>query len=170
LGSVVVHRKACTEHRDAVHIQIAFEERGMEGEKLEKYNRLVDETDEAYHRMEDASADLVNTKPMTLAGILALCRYIGPLFEGDDSPDLPEYISYDDDTQATPAEALCHVRFTFRQLVITGRWRVLPGLLGQLRGLIFEDGSDHPTSFQANCCNSHCSCSDGCRSAPFRSR
>ncbi|HEY1401759.1 MAG TPA: hypothetical protein VF953_09225 [Terriglobales bacterium] len=137
MGSVVVHRKACTEHRDAVHIQIAFEERGMEGEKLEKYNRLVDETDEAYHRMEDASADLVNTKPMTLAGILALCRYIGPLFEGDDSPDLPEYISYDDDTQATPAEALCHVRFTFRQLVITGRWRVLARLVRSIARAYF---------------------------------
>jgi hypothetical protein len=146
LGSVVVHRKACTEHRDAVHIQFAFEERGMEGEKLEKY--IVDETDEAYHRMEDASADLVNTKPTAkLAGILALCRYIGPLFEGDDSPDLPEYISYDDDTQATPTEALCHVHFT------SGNWSsreggaCWPGLLGQLRGFIFRDGSDHPTSF-----------------------
>jgi hypothetical protein len=57
--------------------------------------------------MEDASGELVNTKPTTLAGIAALCRYIGPLFEGDDSPDLPEYISYDDDTQETPAESLC---------------------------------------------------------------
>ena len=60
--------------------------------------------------MDEAAGTLVNTQPRTLAGILALCRYIGPLFEGDDSPDLPEFISYDDDTQETPAEALSYDR------------------------------------------------------------
>jgi hypothetical protein len=44
----------------------------------------------------------------TLAGILALCRYIQPQFEDCDAPELPEYITYDDDTTAYPAEALCH--------------------------------------------------------------
>jgi hypothetical protein len=32
-----------------------------------------------------------------------------PLFEEDDSPDLPVHILYDDDTTATPIEALCYV-------------------------------------------------------------
>jgi hypothetical protein len=49
------------------------------------------------------------SKPTTLAGILALCRYINPLFEEEDSPDLPTHILYDDGTTATPAEALCYV-------------------------------------------------------------
>jgi hypothetical protein len=52
---------------------------------------------------------LVNTKPTTLAGILALCRYIEPLFGETDQPDLPEYIDYDDDTQAYIPEAFAYV-------------------------------------------------------------
>jgi hypothetical protein len=88
---------------------MAFEEVGMEGEKLEKYNSLVAETNAAYDRMDDVGCDLINTRPATLAGILALCRYIKPLFEEEDSPDLPEYILYDDGTSASPAEAFCHV-------------------------------------------------------------
>jgi hypothetical protein len=86
-----------------------FEEVGMTGAKLEKYNSLVAETDAAYDRLDDVGCDLINTQPTTLAGILALCRYINPLFAEDDAPDLPEYILYDDDTTATPAEALCYV-------------------------------------------------------------
>jgi hypothetical protein len=105
---IEAHRKAAREHHEAVDIHCAFEECGMKGEKLEEYKRLTAETDETYDRMEDASGDLVNTKPTTLAGIVAACRYVGALLEGYDSPDLPEYISYDDDTQETPAEALCH--------------------------------------------------------------
>src|ERR1700675_1208700 len=42
---IEAHRRACTEHVEAVHIHMAFEEVGMEGEKLEKYNSLVAETD-----------------------------------------------------------------------------------------------------------------------------
>jgi hypothetical protein len=86
-----------------------FEEVGMTGAKLEEYKRLVAETDAAYDRLDDVGCDLINTKPTTLAGILALCRYISPLFEEEDSSDLPTCISYDDDTTATPAEALCYV-------------------------------------------------------------
>jgi hypothetical protein len=103
------HRKAAREHHEAVDIHMAFEESGMEGEKLEKYNSLVAETDATYDRLDDVGCDLINTKPTTLAGILALCRYIKPLFEEDDSPDLPVHILYDDDTRATPTEALCYV-------------------------------------------------------------
>jgi len=103
------HRKACREHHEAINIHMAFEELGMTGATLEKYNSLVAETDAAYDHLDDVGCDLINTKPTTLAGILALCRYINPLFEEEDSPDLPTYILYDDDTTATPAEALCYV-------------------------------------------------------------
>jgi hypothetical protein len=103
------HRKACAAHNEAIGTHMDFEEVGMTGEKLEKYNSLVAETDAAYDRLDDVGCDLINTRPTTLAGILALCRYINPLFAEDDAPDLPEYILYDDDTTATPAEALCYV-------------------------------------------------------------
>jgi hypothetical protein len=103
------HRKACAAHNEAIDIHMDFEESGMTGEKLAKYKRLVAETDAAYDRLVDVGCDLINTRPTTLAGILALCRYINPLFKEEDSPDLPTYILYDDDTTATPAEALCYV-------------------------------------------------------------
>src|SRR5450631_4127477 len=104
-GVIEQHRKAARDHIEAVRVQFAYEEHGgIQGERLEEYQRLDGETDKAYDRMEHASGDLVNTKPATLAGIVAVCRYVGTLLEGYDSPDLPEYISYDDDTQETPAE------------------------------------------------------------------
>jgi hypothetical protein len=103
------HRNACREHNESIDIHMYFEELGMTGAKLEEYKRLVAETDAAYDRLDDVGCDLINTKPTTLAGILTLCRYLSPLFEEEDSYDLPTCISYDDDTTATPAEALCYV-------------------------------------------------------------
>jgi len=103
------HRKAAREHNEAVDIHMAFEELGMEGEKLAKYKRLVATTAAAYDELEDAGLDLINTRPTTLAGIFALCQYIKPLFAEDDAPDLPEYILYDDDRTAYPAEAFAYV-------------------------------------------------------------
>jgi hypothetical protein len=106
---IEAHRKAAREHNEAVDIHCAFEECGMQGEKLAKYKRLIAETDAAYDRMEVVSLDLINTKPTTLAGILALCQYMEPLFGETDQPDLPEYIDYDDDTQAYIPEAFARV-------------------------------------------------------------
>jgi hypothetical protein len=103
------HRKACAAHNEALDTHMDFEEVGMTGEKLAKYNSLVAATDAAYDELDDAGLDLINTRPPTLAGIFALCQYIKPLFAEDEAPDLPEYILYDDDTTATPAEALCYV-------------------------------------------------------------
>jgi hypothetical protein len=103
------HRKAAREHIEALNIHCAFEECGMQGEKLEEYERLVALTDEAYYAMSSAGCTLVNTRPTTLAGILALCKYIEPLFGETDQPDLPEYIDYDDDTQAYIPEAFAYV-------------------------------------------------------------
>jgi hypothetical protein len=47
------HRKACREHNEAIDTHMDFEEVGMTGEKLEKYNSLVAETDAAYDRLDD---------------------------------------------------------------------------------------------------------------------
>jgi hypothetical protein len=89
---IEAHRKACTEHNEAIHIHMAFEEVGMTGEKLEKYESLVAETDAAYDRLDDVGCDLINTKPTTFAGILALCRYVKPFFGESDSDELPHHI------------------------------------------------------------------------------
>jgi hypothetical protein len=106
---IEAHRKATTGHNEAVRVEFAFEEaHDIEGKRKEEYDRLYAATEDAWDAMDEAARNLVTTKPATLAGILALCRCIGPLFEGDDAPNLPEHIKYDDDTQEAPAEALCH--------------------------------------------------------------
>src|ERR1700675_4031374 len=70
------HRKAAREHIEALNIHCAFEEWGMQGEKLQEYERLVALTDVAWVAMAEAGYALVNTKPTTLAGILAVCKYM----------------------------------------------------------------------------------------------
>jgi hypothetical protein len=96
------HRKAAREHLEAVRIQFAYEEHGgIQSERRE--------SDAAWGAMVDAGCTLVNTRPTTLAGILALCRYIEPLFGETDQPDLPDYIDYEDDAQAYIPEAFAYV-------------------------------------------------------------
>jgi hypothetical protein len=103
------HRKVCAEHIEAVRVEFAFEEaHDVKGERKEEYERLYAATGVAWDALDEAGCDLVNTAPTTLAGILTLCRYIGPLFEEDDSTDLPEHIEYDDGTTASMSEAFCH--------------------------------------------------------------
>ena len=65
--------------------------------------------DVAWVAMADAGCTLVNTRPTTLAGILAFCRYIEPLFGETDQPDLPAHIDYEDDAQAYIPEAFAYV-------------------------------------------------------------
>jgi hypothetical protein len=79
------------------------------GERREEYERLYAVTMAAYYAQVDAGRTLVNTRPTTLAGILALCKYIEPLFGEVDQPELPEYIDFDDDTQAYIPEAFAYV-------------------------------------------------------------
>jgi hypothetical protein len=78
------HRKAALAHNEVVDTHCAFEEVGMQGEKREQYNRLRAVTDAAYDELESVGFDLINTLPTTLAGILALCQYIRPLFGDTD--------------------------------------------------------------------------------------
>ena len=82
---------------------------GKQGERREEYERLVALTDVAWVAMVDAGCTLVNTRPTTLAGILALCRYIEPLFAEDDQPDLPDHIEYQDAVSAYIPEAFAYV-------------------------------------------------------------
>jgi hypothetical protein len=82
---------------------------GKQGERREEYERLVALTDVAWVAMVDAGCTLVNTRPTTLAGTLAICRYIEPLFGETDQPDLPDHIDYEDDAQAYIPEAFAYV-------------------------------------------------------------
>jgi hypothetical protein len=107
---IEAHRKAALEHNEAERVQYAYdEEGGIKDERRREYNRLMLLTNEAWVTMADAGCTLVNTKPTTLAGILALCKYIEPLFGAVDQPDLPDYIDYEDDAQAYIPEAFAYV-------------------------------------------------------------
>lgn len=81
----------------------------MESAEREKYkrafHRLQLATSEAGKEQEDSGADLLNTAPTTLAGILAICQYVEPLFNEIDGPELPEAVYWDDDTQSSAAGA-----------------------------------------------------------------
>jgi hypothetical protein len=103
------HRKAALDHNEGERVQFAFDHGGKTGERREEYDRLVAASGVTWAAMTEAGCSLVNTPPTTLAGILALCRYIEPLFGETDQPDLPEYIDYDDDTQAYIPEAFAYV-------------------------------------------------------------
>jgi hypothetical protein len=102
------HRAACADHCEAVGIENAFEEAHMEGEKLRQFYILEERTLDSYDRLDDAGTDLVNTPPTTLAGIAALCRYIEPLLNDQDTPDLLETLLWEDDSESTPAGALAN--------------------------------------------------------------
>jgi hypothetical protein len=104
---IEAHRKAAREHTEAIDLEAAFEE--AHAIKGEEYDRLCAVTMAAYYAMADVGRHLVNTRPTTLAGILALCKYIEPLFAEVDQPELPEYIDFDDDTQAYIPEAFAYV-------------------------------------------------------------
>ena len=107
---IEAHRKATREHHEAVCVECAFEEANdFHGEQREEYQRLSAASGTAYDAKDEAGDTLVNTKPTTLAGILALCRYIEPLFAETDQPDLPELIEYDDSASAYIPEAFAYV-------------------------------------------------------------
>ena len=104
------HRKAARDHIEAARIQFAYEEHGgKRGERREEYERLYAATGTAYDEMDETGCTLVNTRPTTLAGILAHCRYIEPLFAETDQPDLPELIEYEDSASAYIPEAFAYV-------------------------------------------------------------
>jgi hypothetical protein len=103
------HRTACEAHTQAVHVKCDFEEVGMTGEKRRQYEILDALSDAAYDHMEEVGGELVNTKPTTLAGIAALCRYVEPFFNEHETMNLPEAICWDDETESSAAGAFANV-------------------------------------------------------------
>jgi hypothetical protein len=96
------HKAAKLPYEAAVTVRACYDEAD------EKVTQQMDEAvDAAFDVYEDAGADLVNTEPTTLAGIVALCRYIEPLL--NDGSYLPEVISWDDETESSAAGAFANV-------------------------------------------------------------
>ncbi len=92
-GAIEAHQRAYRGHVEAVHIEYAYEEntvlvRDMDAEQLAEYDVLERATCKAFARMHDMSIALVTTKPTTVAGIGAVCRYMKSLLE-EGTPGLP---------------------------------------------------------------------------------
>jgi hypothetical protein len=111
------HQAATATWREAVNVEFAYEKCGPEVEALDPVERqtyqstfdsLQEATSDAGDQMRETSIDLVNTPPASLAGIVALCEYIGPQLD-DDERHLPDEIEWDDGTQSTPAGAFANV-------------------------------------------------------------
>ena len=71
------------------------------------FDSLQEATEDASDQMHEASIDLLNTPPTSLAGIVALCEYVGPQLD-DDEHNLPDEIEWEDGTQSTPSGAFAN--------------------------------------------------------------
>jgi hypothetical protein len=100
------HKEARAAYDAAVNVRGCFDDIEMDDERRAQLAVLANAVNDAYDRMEDAGADLVT---LTLAGIVALCRYIEPLLDEDDTPNLPLAIDWDDGTASTVGGALANV-------------------------------------------------------------
>jgi len=103
------HKEVLAAYDAAVNVRGCFNDINMNDEQREQLAVLVAAVDDAYEHMEDVGSDLVDTKPTTLAGIGALCRYIEPFLNENDSPNLPQVIYWDDDTESSAAGAFANV-------------------------------------------------------------
>jgi len=103
------HPSAIAAHDAATDIRAAFNDVNMNDEQRMQLAVLEAAVDGAWDRLEDAGITLVNTDPTTLAGILALCRYVEPLLNERDTVNLPEVIYWDDDTRSSAGGALVNV-------------------------------------------------------------
>jgi hypothetical protein len=109
------HRTAAAAFKEAVGVEFTYEKNRSECEAMDPVERqtyqstfdsLQASTREADDQMHEASIDLVNTPPTSLAGIIALCEYFGP--QVDEKHNLPDEIDWDDGTQSTPAGAFAN--------------------------------------------------------------
>ena len=100
------HRQAVAAHDAVVDIRAAFNDVNMNDEQRTQLAALESAVDGAWDRLEDAGITLVNTDPTTLAGIVALCRYVEPLLNESGTVNLPEVIYWDDDTHSSAGGAL----------------------------------------------------------------
>jgi hypothetical protein len=78
----------------------------MKNEQKAQLVVLEAAVDGAWDRLEDAGITLVNTDPTTLAGIVALCRYVEPLLNQRGTVNLPEEILWDDDAHSSAGGTL----------------------------------------------------------------
>ena len=101
------HGRAVAAHDNATEVRAHFEDINMNDEQRKQLAVLQDAVDEAWDPREEAAIDLLNTEPTTLAGIVALCRYVEPLL--DDDGELPEAIYWDDETTSSAGGAFANV-------------------------------------------------------------
>jgi hypothetical protein len=102
------HIHAVAIYDAAVDVRGGFNDRNMNDEQHKQVAVLDARVNDVYDYLEDAGTDLVNTKPTTLAGIVVLCRYIEPLLDETDRPNLPLAISWEDDTESSVGGALAN--------------------------------------------------------------
>jgi hypothetical protein len=105
------HRTACAAYKVAIDNHTTLEESGSEDSTA---LALLDAAiEEAYQHMEyRAGGDLLTTTPTTAAGIVGLCRYVGPLLNVEHDGTtmyLPEFMECDDGTTMTSATAFANV-------------------------------------------------------------
>jgi len=77
------HKQAAAVYDAATDVRARFNDINMNDEQRKQLAVLEDAADEAWDPREEAAIDLLNTKPTTLAGIVALCRYVDPLLDVD---------------------------------------------------------------------------------------
>jgi hypothetical protein len=80
---------AIREHRAAAR----GHDKAVDAENDESNSRTDAElgaaTSEAFVRLNDTSTELVSTLPTTLAGLVAVCRYMAPVLEVEGTPRIP---------------------------------------------------------------------------------
>ena len=103
------HQQAVAAHDAATDIRAAFNDVDMNDEQRTELAALESVVDGAWDRLEDAGITLVNTDPTTLAGIVALYRYVEQLLNERGTVNLPEEIHWDDDTHSSAGGALVNV-------------------------------------------------------------
>jgi hypothetical protein len=110
------HQAITTVWREAVRVEFAFEKNRSEVEAMNLVERktyqstfdsIQEATEDASDQMHEASVGLLNNPPSSLAGIVALCEYVGPQLD-DDEHNLPDEIEWEDGTQSTVAGAFAN--------------------------------------------------------------
>jgi hypothetical protein len=104
-AAIDAHRQAVAAHDAVTDVRAAFNDVNMNDEQKAQLAVLEAAGADAWDQLDDAGCDLVNSKPTTLAGVAALCRYVEPLLNEKDTVNLPEVIYWDDETASTAARS-----------------------------------------------------------------
>jgi hypothetical protein len=105
-AAIDAHRQAVAAHDAVTDVRAAFNDVNMNDEQKEQLAILEAAADDAWDQLDDSGCDLVNSRPTTLAGVAALCRYVEPLLNERNTVNLPEDIHWDDDTSSSAGGAL----------------------------------------------------------------